>query len=104
MGQVYLQRFVYRDGVSKSAIDEAWAEAFKTFARSGNWGGVDKGVTHRQTYGTGWGGYVLIEVEDPEAFGRYQAPTTTRRTGMRSMSRGNPFSIWIGHPRRPSAA
>jgi hypothetical protein len=45
----------------------------ETFARSGNWGGVDKGVTHRQTYGTGWGGYVLIEVEDPEAFGRYQA-------------------------------
>jgi hypothetical protein len=30
-------------------------------------------VTHHQTYGTGWGGLVLIEVEDPEAFGRYQA-------------------------------
>jgi hypothetical protein len=73
MGQVYLQRFAYRDGASRSTIDDAWAEAFKTFARSGNWGGVEKGVAHRQTYGTGWGGYVLIEVEDPEAFGRYQA-------------------------------
>jgi hypothetical protein len=73
MGQLYLQRFAYRDGVSRSALDEAWAEAFKTFARSGNWGGVEKGVKHHQTYGTGWGGYVLIEVDDPEAFGRYQA-------------------------------
>ena len=26
-----------------------------------------------QTYGTGWGGYVLIEVDDPDAFARYQA-------------------------------
>lgn len=32
-----------------------------------------KGVTHKGTYGTSWGGYVLIEVDDPEAFGRYQA-------------------------------
>lgn len=35
-------------------------------------GGVDSGVTHHQSYGTGWGGYALIEVDDPEAFGRYQ--------------------------------
>ena len=73
MGQMYLQRFAYRDGVTKAALDEAWAEAFKIFARTGNWGGVDKGVTHHQTYGTGWGGYILVEVEDPDAFGRYQA-------------------------------
>jgi len=53
MGQMYLQRFAYRDGVSKSELDAAWAEAFKTFARSGNWGGVDSGVKHHQTYGTG---------------------------------------------------
>jgi hypothetical protein len=26
-----------------------------------------------KTYGTAWGGYALIEVDDPEAFGRYQA-------------------------------
>ncbi len=34
---------------------------------------METGVRHIQTYGTGWGGYVLIEVDDPEAFGRYQA-------------------------------
>jgi hypothetical protein len=73
MGQMYLQRFVNRDGATKPALDEAWGEAFKVFAETGNWGGVDGGVTHHQTYGTGWGGLVLIEVEDPEAFGRYQA-------------------------------
>ena len=73
MGQMYLQRFAYRDGVHKAELDQAWAEAFKTFAKTGNWGGVEKGVTHHQTYGTGWGGLVLIEVEDPDAFGHYQA-------------------------------
>jgi hypothetical protein len=73
MGQLYLQRFAYRDGAGKAEIDQAWAEAFRTFAKSGNWGGVETGVRHVQTYGTGWGGYVLIEVDDPEAFGRYQA-------------------------------
>ena len=73
MGQMYLQRFVYGEGVTKAALDQAWGEGFKAFAQTGNWGGVDSGVTHHQTYGTGWGGYVLIEVEDPEAFGRYQA-------------------------------
>ena len=72
MGQMYLQRFAYRDGVTKAALDQAWAESFKTFARSGNWGGVDHGVKHHQTYGTGWGGYALIEVDDPDAFGLYQ--------------------------------
>ena len=73
MGQIYLQRFAYRDGITKSELDQAWAEGFKAFAEAGNWGGVDRGVTHHQTYGTGWGGFVLIEVEDPDAFGRYQA-------------------------------
>jgi len=73
MGQVYLQRFAYRDGVTKSALDEAWGEAFKAFAQSGNWGGVEKGVTHHQTYGTGWGGFVIIDVDDPDAFAHYQA-------------------------------
>jgi hypothetical protein len=73
MGQMYLQRFANRDGIAKSELDGAWAEAFKAFARTGNWGGVDSGVTHHQTYGTGWGGLVLIEVDDAEAFGRYQA-------------------------------
>ncbi|MGD9528779.1 hypothetical protein [Pseudonocardia sp.] len=72
MGQLYLQRFVYRDGVTKEELDRTWGEAFATFARSGNWGGVEKGVTHRQGLGTGWGGYALIEVDDPDAFAAYQ--------------------------------
>src|SRR5712692_11401002 len=72
MGQIYLQRFVYAEGVRKSELDEAWSEAFKAFARSGNWGDVQSGVKHHQSYGTGWGGYALIEIEDPDAFGRYQ--------------------------------
>jgi hypothetical protein len=73
MGQTYLQRFEYRDGVTKPALDEAWGNAFKAFARTGNWGGVEEGVRHGRTYGTGWGGYVLIEADDPEAFGQYVA-------------------------------
>jgi hypothetical protein len=54
---MYVHRFAYRDGVAKSELNEAWGEAFKAFARSGNWGGVEKGVTHKGTYGTAWGGY-----------------------------------------------
>src|SRR5436190_1242778 len=53
MGQIYLQRFVYSAGVTKAALDQAWGEGFKAFAQTGNWGGVDSGVTHHQTYGTG---------------------------------------------------
>ena len=44
MGQIYLQRFVYGEGVTKAALDQAWDEAFKAFARSGNWGDVGSGV------------------------------------------------------------
>jgi hypothetical protein len=49
---MYLQRFAYRDGATRSEIDAAWAEGFKTFARAGNWGGVDSGAKHHRTYGT----------------------------------------------------
>jgi uncharacterized protein DUF3303 len=72
MGQMYLHRFATRDGVAKAEVDAAWAEAFRTFAKSGNWGGVDSGVTHHKTWGTSWGGYILIEVDDPDALARYQ--------------------------------
>jgi hypothetical protein len=51
MGQLYLQKFVHRDGVTKAEIDGAWGEAFKAMARSGNFGDVEKGVAHQQTYG-----------------------------------------------------
>ena len=72
MPQLYLQRFEYT-GSSKAELDQAWSVALQTFARSGNWGGSEAGVRHIKTYGTAWGGYALIEVDDPEAFGRYQA-------------------------------
>jgi hypothetical protein len=35
-------------------------------------GGVEAGVCHIKSYGTAWGGYVLIEVDDADAFVRYQ--------------------------------
>ena len=73
MGQMYLQHFAYRDGILKSELDAAWNEAFKAFARSGNWGGAPKGINHHHTYGTGTGGYILIDVDDHEAFADYQA-------------------------------
>ena len=71
MSQLYLQRFEYR-AATKSEFDQAWTIALQTFARTGNWGGAEAGIRHVKTYGTAWGGYVLIEVEDSEAFARYQ--------------------------------
>ena len=71
MGQLYLQRFDARGPVDKADFEQTWGEAFQAFARTGNWGGVEKGVKHIHTYGTSWGGYALIEVDDPEAFARY---------------------------------
>jgi hypothetical protein len=73
MSQLYLQRFENWGATSKADFDQAWGVALQTFASSGNWGGVAKGVRHIKTYGTSWGGYVLIDVDDPEAFSRYQA-------------------------------
>ena len=52
MGQLYLQRFEYRDAIDKSAFDKVWAVANETMAKTGNWGGVKKGVTHLHAYGT----------------------------------------------------
>jgi hypothetical protein len=71
MAQQYIQKFEYRSA-SKSEFDQAWAVALQTFAKTGNWGGVEAGVRHVKTYGTAWGGYVLIEADDPDAFARYQ--------------------------------
>jgi hypothetical protein len=73
MGQLYIQRFENWGPVNKGEFDQAWGVALQTFANSGNWGGVEKGVRHIKTYGTSWGGYALIEVDDPDAFARYQA-------------------------------
>ena len=71
MAQLYLQRFEYR-AAPKSEFDEAWANAIQTFAKTGNFGGAEAGVRHIKSYGTAWGGYVLLEVDDADAFGRYQ--------------------------------
>jgi hypothetical protein len=71
MVQQYIQKFEYRSA-SKSEFDQAWAVALQTFAKTGNWGGVETGVRHVKTFGTAWGGYVLIEVDDFDAFARYQ--------------------------------
>ena len=72
MGQIYLQRFEYRGAVDKAAFDSAWTVANETFARTGNWGGVEKGIKHVQAYGTANGGYVLLDVDDPAALDEYQ--------------------------------
>ena len=72
MGQLYLQRFEYRGAVAKAEFDATWAVAHKTMAKTGNWGGVEKGVKHLKAYGTAWGGYALLDVEDPKAFDQYQ--------------------------------
>ena len=71
MAQQYIQKFEYRSA-AKSEFDQAWMIALQTFAQSGNWGGVETGVRHLETLGTAWGGYVLIEVDDPDSFARYQ--------------------------------
>lgn len=65
MAQLYLQRFEYR-AATKSEFDQAWAIAIQTFARTGNWGGAETGVHHVKTYGTAWGGYVLIRRTMPK--------------------------------------
>ena len=71
MGQVYLHTYKYKS-ILKSEMDNAWGAALQAFAKSGNYGNVESGVRHIQGYGTGWGGYVLIDVDDPKAFDRYQ--------------------------------
>jgi hypothetical protein len=70
--QLYLQRLEYTGAISRTEFDQTWAVAIQTFNKSGNWGGVETGVHHHKTYGTAWGSYALIEVDDPAAFARYQ--------------------------------
>ena len=72
MGQLYMQRFEYRGAISKSEYDAAWAVANDVMTKTGNWGGVKSGIKHLSAFLTGWGGYGLIEVEDPKAFDQYQ--------------------------------
>jgi hypothetical protein len=72
MAQLYMQRFEYRP-CDKAAFDEAWGIANAAMEKSGNWGNVKTGVTHRYGFMTSWGGYALIEVESPAALREYMA-------------------------------
>lgn len=72
MGQLYMQRFEYRGGISKTEYDAAWGIANDVMARTGNWGGVRAGLKHLHAFGTSWGGYALLDVDDPQALAEYQ--------------------------------
>ena len=72
MSQLYMQRFEYRGSINKAEYDTAWGIANDIMAKTGNWGGVKSGIKHLHGYGTSWGGYALLEVEDPKALEEYQ--------------------------------
>lgn len=72
MGQIYMQRFEYRGAIDRSALDDAWAIANEVKAETGNWGSVEKGIKQLHSWATAWGGYALIEVEDPKALDQFQ--------------------------------
>ena len=53
--------------IDKSAYDAAWDIANEAIARTGNWGNVQNGLKHIHGYGTAFGAYALLEVEDPKS-------------------------------------
>jgi hypothetical protein len=67
-----MQRFEYRGAIDKAGFDATWGVANEVMAKTGNWGGVKNGIKHLHAYGTAWGGYGLIEVDDPKALEEYQ--------------------------------
>jgi hypothetical protein len=71
MGQIYIQKFEYRGAPTKAEVDAAWGVAVEALGKAGNFGHVESGVRHIKSYGTAWGGYALIEVEDSAAFSQY---------------------------------
>ena len=73
MGQLYMQRFENWGAINKGDFDATWGVALEALGKSGNFGGVEKGVKNHGAYSTSWGGYVLIEVEDPKIFAEYQS-------------------------------
>ena len=56
----------------RAVFDATWGIANDVMAKTGNWGGVKKGIKHLHGYGTARGGFALIEVEDPQALAEYQ--------------------------------
>ena len=73
LAQLYLLRFEFRCAPSKAEFDQAWDVTLQRFARCANWDGAEAGVRLVKTYGTAWGRYALIEVDDPETFAPYEA-------------------------------
>lgn len=72
MGQLYILKFEAWSAISRFEFDKTWSISVEAVAKSGNWGGVEKGIRHIGAYGTAWGGYVLFEAETPEAMAQYQ--------------------------------
>ncbi len=69
---MYMQRFENFGVLNKADFDAAWAIATEAFDRTGNFGGVETGITHHGIYSTTWGGYVLFSAETPAALAEYQ--------------------------------
>ena len=63
MSQLYLQRFEYRVTRQNPNSSFRRGDGAPDVAKSGNWGGAETGIRHLKSYGTAWGGYVLIDVE-----------------------------------------
>jgi hypothetical protein len=72
VGQLYILRFEAWSAISRFEFDKTWSTAIEAVARTGNWGGVEKGIRHIGAYGTAWGGYVVFESNTPEATAQYQ--------------------------------
>ena len=71
MNQLYVQRFQSKNP-DQEAFDKCWEIANEAFSKTGNWGNVASGIKTHLALVTVWGGYGLIEVEDPSAFNEYQ--------------------------------
>src|SRR5438093_13766730 len=67
-----MQHVVKRGEIDRDVFGATCGIAHDVMAKTGNWGGVKKGIKHLHGYGTSWGGFALIEVEDPQALVEYQ--------------------------------
>ena len=85
MAQLYMQRFEYRP-CDKATFDEAWRIANEAMEKTGNWGNVKNGVTHRSGYMTSWGGYALVEVENAVALSEYMTFHTNNYAHMANIT------------------
>ena len=49
-GQMYMQRFENFGVLNKADFDAVWAIGTEAFDRTGNFGGVETGITHHGIY------------------------------------------------------